>query len=131
MSFIIDTDICSAHLRGDAKTFNKFLQHMGGLHVSTISIAELYAWVTRQKTAPRYREGLEKLLPDLQVISFDHPLAIFAGNLRGNLLDQGIIVPQTDLFIAATALFNNFTVVTHNIKHYALIPDLRIQDWQN
>jgi tRNA(fMet)-specific endonuclease VapC len=131
MSFVIDTDICSAHLRGDNKTFNKFLQHSGGLYVSALTVSELFAWVNRQRTQPRYRQGLNDLLPELQIITFDYALAEYAGVLRAQLLDRGIIVPQTDLLIGATALFHNFTVVTHNVKHYTLIPDLRIQDWRN
>ena len=45
MSFLLDTDICSAHLRGDRKVFSKFVQYSGQLHVSVITAGELYSWV--------------------------------------------------------------------------------------
>ncbi len=34
MSFLLDTDIASAYLRGDARVFNRFVQHGGGLYLS-------------------------------------------------------------------------------------------------
>jgi len=51
MSFVLDTDTCSAHLKGNAGTFNKFIQYSGGLSVSAVTVAELYSWVAKS-TAP-------------------------------------------------------------------------------
>ena len=34
-----------------------------------------------------------------------------------------------DLLIAATALVHNLTLVTHNVRDFANVPDLMIQDW--
>ena len=56
-------------------------------------------------------------------------MALRFGKERANLLDQGIQVPSTDMFIASTALHYNFTVVTHNTKHFQRVPGLRIEDW--
>ena len=33
MSFLVDTDICSAYLKGDRRVWDRFLQYGGGLHV--------------------------------------------------------------------------------------------------
>jgi len=52
MSFLIDTDVCSAHLRGDRGVFSKFVRHTGRLHVSAITAGELYSWVLRSKAPP-------------------------------------------------------------------------------
>lgn len=37
--------------------------------------------------------------------------------------------PVADMLIAGTALVHNLTVVTHNVDHYRVVPDLRIVDW--
>jgi tRNA(fMet)-specific endonuclease VapC len=47
MSFLIDTDTCSAHLKQKGVIMNRFLQYTGGLHLSTVTLGELYAWVLR------------------------------------------------------------------------------------
>jgi predicted nucleic acid-binding protein len=41
MPFLIDTDICSAHLRGSAKVTSRFLQHTGQLNLSVVTVGEL------------------------------------------------------------------------------------------
>ena len=40
MSFLIDTDTCSAHLKLKGPVNNWFLQYTGGLHISTITLGE-------------------------------------------------------------------------------------------
>jgi len=47
MSFLLDTDICSAHLKQKGAVSNRLLQYTGGLHISTITLGELYVWAMR------------------------------------------------------------------------------------
>lgn len=129
MSYLIDTDICSAHLRDVRVVEKRFVQYAGRLHISTISLAELYAWVSRAKSPPRHREGLMALLSDLAILDVDHDVARRFGELRGKMLDRGQVAPSTDLLIAATALEHGLTLVTHNTKHFVDIPGLIIEDW--
>ena len=37
MSFLLDSDICSAHLRRPGSLFHRFVQHTGRLWISTIT----------------------------------------------------------------------------------------------
>jgi predicted nucleic acid-binding protein len=34
-----------------------------------------------------------------------------------------------DLLIASTAMANDLTLVTHNVKHFEVIAGLRVEDW--
>jgi tRNA(fMet)-specific endonuclease VapC len=43
VNFLIDTDICSAHMRRPAKLAHRFFLHAGRIAVSTVTLAELYA----------------------------------------------------------------------------------------
>ena len=36
MSFLVDTDTCSAHLKGTGNVSGRFLQYSGQLHISTL-----------------------------------------------------------------------------------------------
>lgn len=38
-------------------------------------------------------------------------------------------MPNTDLFIAATALVHGLTLVTHNTRHFQNVPHLAVEDW--
>ena len=129
MSFLLDTDICSAYLRGDRTVFNRFLQHTGGLHVSAVSLAELYSWAHRAAAPPRRLESLQSMLDDVKVLDVTADVARTFGRMRAALLDQGRPLPTPDLIIAATALLHDLTLVTHNIQHFRPVPGLRVQDW--
>ncbi len=129
MSFILDTDICSAYVRGDRRVLSRFEQYWGSLHVSSITVGELGVWANRTATESRIAIGIGKLLTEITAIPFGTDEANAYGRTRAALLDRGIVVPATDLLIAVTAQLRNFTLVTHNRKHFGLVPGLRIQDW--
>lgn len=129
MSFLLDTNICSAFLRGDRNVFNRCIQHSGGLHVSTISVGELYAWTKRASTAARYAIGLQTFLHDVKVLPVDEQIAEEFGRHRATLLDAGKPTPQMDLFIASTATYFDLTLVTHNVRDFSQIAGLRFEDW--
>jgi predicted nucleic acid-binding protein len=127
VSFLLDTDICSAHLKQKGPVSNRFLQYTGGLHVSAITVAELYAWELRLAAPPKRAEGLR----DVKVLEVTAEVAEEFGRLQAALLDAGRPAPGMDLLIAATALVPDLTRVTHNTKDYAGVPALRIVDWLN
>jgi predicted nucleic acid-binding protein len=49
MNFLLDTDTCSAHLKRPAGLMHRFVQHAGGLCVSTVALGELYTWAYNRK----------------------------------------------------------------------------------
>ncbi len=131
MSFLMDTDICSAALKGVGVVGNRLLQYTGRLYVSTICVAELFTWASRRNASARRRQGLRRLLSETIILPVDEPVAQRAGELRAFLLDEGSPTAVTDLLIASTALEHDLTLVTHNLRHFNTIPDLHLEDWLN
>ena len=129
MSFLVDTDICSAHLRGDRSVFSRFMQHTGQLSVSAITAGELYSWTLRSKAPPDRLQALQQFLMGVAIMPVDLEVSYQFGVLRANLLDRGQPRMSTDLFIAATALIHGLTLVTHNARHFQNIPGLVVEDW--
>jgi predicted nucleic acid-binding protein len=41
MSFLVDTDTCSAHLKRPSGLMHRFVQHSGGLDIAAIVLGEL------------------------------------------------------------------------------------------
>jgi predicted nucleic acid-binding protein len=103
MSFLIDTDTCSAHLKQRGIVSDRFLQYTGGLHVSAISLSELYAWVLRANAAPARLQSLREMLNDMTVLDVTAQVAEKYGELQAQFLDAGTPAPGMDLMIAATA----------------------------
>jgi tRNA(fMet)-specific endonuclease VapC len=130
MSFLLDTDTCSAHLKRPAGLMHRFMQHSGGLYVPTIVLGELYTWAYHRKNPASVVQRIENdLLPDAAVLDLDRTCAKEFGRVRGLFLQKGISVSRLDLMIAAVALVHNLTLVTHNTSDYRNIPGLRLDDW--
>jgi len=129
MSFLIDTDTASAHLRGIRNVTSRFLQYTGRLYISSVSLSELKSWVYRKNTPAKYRRGLDDMLQDFQILGVDETVAEKFGEVGAGLKDQGISVATPDLLISATALVYDLTVVTHNVQDFVVVPGLRVTDW--
>ncbi|MDZ7620650.1 MAG: type II toxin-antitoxin system VapC family toxin [Patescibacteria group bacterium] len=129
MSFLLDTDICSAHLKGDRTVFGKFIQYSGRLSISVVTLAELYSWVLRSKAPPARLELLHRFLMGVQLVPVDQAVAYQFGLARARLLDRGDAPASVDMLIAATAMVHDLTLVTHNVSHFLRVPNLSIQDW--
>ena len=129
MNFMLDTDICSAHMRRPAKVAHRFIQYAGGLAFPTIVLAELYAGAFKHPTPARLLTLIADLLHELHVLDFDSSCAEHFGKVRVTLLQHGVTVSRMDLLIASVALANNLTLVTHNTADYCNIPGLRLDDW--
>jgi len=129
MSFLIDTDTCSAHLRGDGRVSSRFLQYTGRLYLSMITRGELLCWTLRRNSSERYHEGLQQFLFDVKCLPIDESVADRFGEVRAGLLDAGQPIAPFDVMIAATALVHGLAVVTHNRKHFDPIPGLLVEDW--
>src|SRR6266852_3686669 len=124
MNFLLDTDICSAHMRRPAKLAHRFIQYTSQIAISTISLAELYAGAYKHSQVNRLLALIADLLQEVQIIDFDSVAAEKFGQVRGTLLKHGIAVPTTDLMIATAALVRSLTLVTHNTADFQNIPGL-------
>jgi tRNA(fMet)-specific endonuclease VapC len=129
MSFVIDTDTCSAYLKGNPLAWKRFQQYAGNLHVSTVSLAELFAWALRAKAPPRRLQSLLSFLNSVRPMEVTLDIARKFGEIQAGLLDSGKSAPGLDLLIGATAIVYGFRLITHNIQDFANIPGLSIEDW--
>ena len=129
MTHLLVTDTCSAHMRRPGGLAHRFFQYSGGIAVSTVSLAELYAGAYNRPQPARLLALIADLLQDITVIDFDSTCAEQFGKVRGTLVPQGIQVATADLMIVAAALTHNLTLVTHNTKDFQHIPNLRLDDW--
>ncbi len=97
--------------------------------ISTISAVELTHGVYRGKSEEnRLRRGIfsDAVFRALVVHPLSLEIAQIAGRIEGEQATKGISIPYEDLLIGATALHLGFSVLTHNTKHFLLIPGLDV-----
>jgi tRNA(fMet)-specific endonuclease VapC len=129
MTHLLDTNICSAHMRRPGGLAHRFFQYASGIAISTVVLAELYSGAYKHPNPSRLLALIADLLQEVAVLDFDSACAEQFGKVQGGLLRQGIMVPETDLMIASVALIHDLTLVTHNTADFQNIPGLRLDDW--
>lgn len=130
MSYLLDTNICSAHLRRPAGLAHRFFQYAGRLSISTVILGELYSWAYHRRDPKPPLVAIDAFVRnEVHVILYDPQCAEEFGKLQALLSRKGITAPHSDLMIAATAKVHDLTLVTHNTADFQNIPGLRLEDW--
>jgi tRNA(fMet)-specific endonuclease VapC len=130
MSFLLDTDHLSAHLRRPSGLAHRFFQYSGRLYTPSIALAELYVWAFRRADPNAALESIDKMLfHEVSIVDYDKDCAKEFGRVRAEMRGQGIEVPSMDLMIASVALLYDLTMVTHNTADFQNISGLRLDDW--
>jgi len=130
MSFLLDTNILSAHLRRPSGLAHRFFQYSGRLYTSTVALAELFVWAHNRPDPTKVLTAIDELLfEEVSLLEYDRDCANEFGRVRIQLRRSGIEVPSMDLMIASVALVYDLTLVTHNTADFQSIPGLRLDDW--
>ena len=97
--------------------------------LTSVGLTELIHGIYRAQKPEirRHREAfINELLADLTVHPYTKETAMLAGRIDGEQKSRGVIIPFADLLIGATALWNGFSVLTVNARHFRLIPNLSV-----
>jgi tRNA(fMet)-specific endonuclease VapC len=129
VSYLLDTNICSSHIRRPAGLAHRFMQHSGRLWMSSLVLAELYAGAYMLDQPDRVLAGIGELRKDVGLLVYDDKCAEEFGKLRGVLKRRGVAANPVDLMIASVALANDLTLVTNNTTHFQNVSGLRLEDW--
>jgi tRNA(fMet)-specific endonuclease VapC len=91
MSFLLDTNICSSHIRRPAGLAHRMMQHSGRVWMPSIVLAELYAGAYMLDQPEKLLAGIADLRKDIGVLAYDERCAEEFGKLRGVLKRQGVV----------------------------------------
>lgn len=129
--YLLDTDICVFFLRGKYNLANK-IEAVGieNCFVSEITIAELLFGAENSTDYEKHIKEVEFFEKNFKVITINSCLRLYAKE-KAKLRRKGTPVAEFDLLIGATAVANNFTMVTRNRKHFEKISDIKIENWAN
>ena len=130
MKYLLDTNALIAMFRKQHGIREKILQAgIDNCFVSEATLAELKVGAYKTNDPRQWREVNEtsEAFSIVSITASDFDL--YAKN-RALLESQGTKIDSFDLLIGSSAVNNGLSIVTHNKKHFARIPNLRIVDWE-
>ena len=130
--FLLDTNICIHLINGQFDLAAK-IDKVGltTCFLSSITIAELLYGIA--KSAPSRQPGNRQNLVELQqlfsgrILSFESALETYAVQ-KAHLKSIGRLQGDFDLLIGSTALAHGLTLVTRNIRHFADLTNLPLEN---
>lgn len=131
MKYLLDTNICIYIIKKKPpQVFDKFqILNPSDVAISSITLAELEYGVYKSQKQQQNQIALNQFLLPLEIIAFDEKSTEIYGKIRTELEKKGQIIGAMDLLIASQALALDLTLVTNNIKEYARINNLKIENW--
>lgn len=72
------------------------------------------------------QQVFDQWIGSIDVLPVDLAVAHRFARIRGELRRTGMLIPDADLLIAATALHHDLTLVTRNRRHFARVPGIRL-----
>ncbi len=127
--YLLDTDTLISMLRGQHGIREIIIENgFSACAVSIISIAELQYGAFKSGESDIHEKEISFIERNFRIIPFDGSEREY-GRIRAQLETAGERLDNLDLMIAATAIRNEMTVITHNTRHYSRIPGLEVQDW--
>src|SRR5258708_4133491 len=97
--------------------------------VSVVTLLELAHGVYRAlepQRKERRRRFLDELMAVIPIQPVTSSVALRAGQIDGESQANGVHIPLSDLLIGVTALELGYEVGTGNVRHFQLIPGLRV-----
>ena len=130
MAYLIDSDILIFSLRGD-RAITDQLRLSGRIPkaISVITYGELIFGAKNSEHPARNIALILKLTEIFPIIDVSRTVMDIFSGIKADLRKAGRSIDDMDILIAATALSRNDTLVTNNTKHFARIPDLRLENW--
>lgn len=132
MTYLLDTNVCVTLLRNrDPGLRSRVLgQPYGIVTVCAIVAAELYEGAYRSNRLQQNLTQVQQFITQFPCLPFDSPAAEIAGQIAANLGLKGQSIGAYDTQIAAIAIANNLTLVTHNVREFGRVTGLVYEDWQ-
>lgn len=130
MHYLIDTNIIIYRLKNLGNVNANFLKNKDKhMSLSVISYGELVFGAKKSKAAEKNMETVNAIKSIFPLLEITSEIMNIFGEIKAYTQKIGKTIDDMDLLIAATAITNNFTLVTHNMKHFENIPNLKVEDW--
>jgi tRNA(fMet)-specific endonuclease VapC len=129
---LLDTNILSYFIRGNHQALmRRMVTAMQAQTIATSAIcrAEIRYGQALMTSNDKRHKPINLMLLELPALAWTADAADRYGELRAQLRQQGAPCGEMDTMIAAHALMEKLTLVTHNTRHFERIDGLLLEDW--
>lgn len=129
--YLLDTNICIYIAKHNPPIVReRFARHSADeLVMSAITLGELRFGAEKSQNRERALAVIEQLLTVLHVAPLIESVAEHYGQIRATLQRSGQIIGNNDLWLAAHARAENWTLVTNNEREFLRVEGLRVENW--
>lgn len=129
--YLLDTNILSDLVRNPRGPVAQHIARVGSEQICTnVIVACELRFGARKSGSTQLAARVEQLLSYISVHALDPWVDQTYAQLRWSLEQQGQPIGPNDLLIAADALTHRRTLVTDNMREFARIPELAIENWR-
>ncbi|MBQ3824932.1 MAG: PIN domain-containing protein [Spirochaetaceae bacterium] len=121
---IFDTNVIIRIIKGDIAVANE-ARKIKQVHIPVIVLGELLFGAEKSQLKAENRDKYLQFCLSYPLLDVTKQVALEYGKIKCALQSHGNIMPENDMWIAATALANDMAVITQD-KHFEHIPNLRV-----
>ena len=121
---LMDTNVIVRVLNGDRELINE-LSKISSLCTCTVVLGELMYGAAKSAHVVQNKQNAKSFCSRYPLLGVSNIVAEFYGEIKKDLLSHGNVMPENNMWIAATALANDMTVITQN-KHFEHIQNLMV-----
>jgi tRNA(fMet)-specific endonuclease VapC len=132
MQYLLDTSICVFFLHGKRGLDEIFRQRgIENCFISELTVFELKFGAENSEDPKKSHRAVECFIQGLSIIPIYGIVDKYAEE-KVRLRKNGTpLHDEFDLIIGVTALVNNLTLVTDNLKDFRHIQNLKMENWNN
>ncbi len=132
--YLLDSNVL-LHLANKATGWEKIAQRLAQIDhqqilVSAVTVWEIYRQAERAKVKKSAIKASLEMLALFAVEPLTDQVAALGGSLHGWLSNRGLTIGERDSMIAATAMSGRMVMVTDNVREFARVPGITVENWR-
>lgn len=129
--YLLDTNICIYIAKYNPPSVReRFQQYPASqLAMSVITLGELRFGAEKSHAKERALAVINDLVSLITVAELSEEVANHYGDIRASLQKAGRVIGNNDLWIAAHARAQGWTLVTNNEKEFVRVDGLSVENW--